>query len=292
MKKDKEILTQRIQNGIAKPFSTELIKLIKPAIRIISQEDQLTQKSLSKFGGIPLMKKEEEWLRAKKGNNPYVFLLQLDLEEIKPYNIGQQLPEKGILSFWFNLDTWDDGKVIYYPNAEALIKADLPPELKEEEERKKLPIWKRIFTKKSEFRLFPECQLKFEIEYHAPSWDSLQIKLFHIRNNTKPIDLEIDEKYIDEYCCENRSDHHLFGYYVGLQESIYELMKITKGRFPTKLSEELIKKGLNWSLLMQIDSDKTTEMNWVDWGKILFFIQEEDLKKEDFDNIIAQLDTT
>jgi len=33
-------------------------------------------------------------------------------------------------------------------------------------------------------------------------------------------------------------------------------------------------------------------MSWVDGGKILFFIQEADLKKEHFDNLIVQLDTT
>lgn len=33
-------------------------------------------------------------------------------------------------------------------------------------------------------------------------------------------------------------------------------------------------------------------MSWVDWGKILFFIQEDDLNKANFENLIIQLDTT
>ena len=33
-------------------------------------------------------------------------------------------------------------------------------------------------------------------------------------------------------------------------------------------------------------------MSWVDGGKILFFIKDNDLKKENFDNLIVQLDTT
>ena len=54
----------------------------------------------------------------------------------------------------------------------------------------------------------------------------------------------------------------------------------------------MIKEGLKWKLLLQIDSDKKTDMSWVDWGKILFFIQEDDLLNESFENLIVQLDTT
>lgn len=292
MKKNKDILTQRIQNGIAKPFSDELIKLIRPAIRIIPNENQSNPKSISKFGGIPLIEKGKDWIRNQKNNKPYAFLLQLDLEEIQSFDKEERLPKKGILSIWFDLDYWDSGKVIYHKDKAELVEAKVPIEIKEEEKRKMLPVWKRIFTKRSEFKLFPECFVNFEVEYHAPSWDSLQIKLFHLQNNTKPRDLEIDEKYIDDYCYEYESEHHLFGYYVGLQESIYELTEKTKGRFPNKLTEELIKEGLKWKLLLQIDSDKKTDMSWADWGKILFFIQEHDLKKRDFENLIVQLDTT
>lgn len=292
MKKNKDILTQRIKNGISKPFSDEFIKLIKPAIRIIPNENQSNPKSLSKFGGIPLIEKGKDWIRNQINNKPYAFLLQLDLEEIQSYDIENRLPKKGILSIWFNLDYWDDGKVIYYQNKTELVKAKVPVELKEDEKRKKLPIWKRIFTKRNEFKLFPERFVNFEIEYHAPSWDSLQIKLFQLQSNTKPTDLEIDEKYIDDYCPDYKSEHHLLGYYVGLQESIYELMETTNERFPKKITEELIKEGLKWKLLLQIDSDKKTEMSWADWGKILFFIKEDDLENENFENIIVQLDTT
>lgn len=288
MKKNKDVLTRRIQNGIAKPFSDELIKLIRPAIKIIPNNKQ----SISKFGGIPLIEKGKDWIRNPINNKPYAFLLQIDLEEIQAFDIEERLPKKGILSIWFDLDYWDVGKVIYYKNKKELVDAKVPAEIKEEEKRIMLPVWKRIFTKRRGYKLFPERFVNFKIEYHAPSWHSLQIELFHLQNGTKPRDLEIDEKYIDDYYCEYQSEHHLFGYYVGLQESVYELMKTTNGRFPNELTEELIKEGLKWKLLLQIDSDEETAMSWADWGKILFFIKEEDLKEQNFENIIVQLDTT
>ena len=292
MKKTREILTKRIRNGIAKPFSSELIKLIKPAIRMIPEQAQSQEKTLSKFGGIPLIKKGEDWIRNQKTNNPYAFLLQLDLEEIESYDIENRLPKKGMLSIWFNLDYWDEGKIIYYPNKEELIKATVPIEFSEEEKRKALPFWKRVFTKYKNVKLYPECKIKFEVEYQTPSWDSLQISLFHLKNKTKPRDLEIDEKFIDDYCYEYKSSHHFFGYYVGLQDSPYELMRITKGRFPNKLTEELINQGLKWKLLLRLDSDSITNMNWIDGGQLLFFIKEDDLEKGNFDNLNIQLDTT
>lgn len=292
MKKNKDILIEEIRNGIKKPFSDELVKQIKPAIRIIPSENEVSPKSLSKFGGIPSIKKGEKWMRNQTDHKPYAFLLQLDLEELQSFDINNLLPPEGVLSIWFNLNSWDDGKVIYYKDKTELVQAKVPVELKEEKEREKLPIWKRMFTRRTGFKLFSERFMNFEVEYHSPSWDSLQMKLFHITNNTKSSDLEIDEKYIDNYVDVTRSDHHLLGYYVGLQESIYELMKNTNGQFPNKPTEQMVKEGLEWKLFLQIDSDKLTDMHWVDAGKILFFIKEDDLKNKNFENVFIQLDTT
>ncbi len=116
MKASRKTLTQKIQSAIAKPFSDELIKLIRPAVRIIPTKKTSNKLSLSKFGGIPLIKKGGKWIRTKKSNQPYAFLLQLDLEEINSFDLENRLPKKGILSVWFNLNTWDDGKIIYYKN--------------------------------------------------------------------------------------------------------------------------------------------------------------------------------
>ena len=66
MKKSKKALAQKIQNAITKPFSDELIKLIKPAVRIIPEKNPSNKLSLSKFGGIPLIKKGEKWIRTEK----------------------------------------------------------------------------------------------------------------------------------------------------------------------------------------------------------------------------------
>lgn len=90
-----------------------------------------------------------------------------------------------------------------------------------------------------------------------------------------------------------KSDHHLLGYYIGLQDSVYEVMQYTnERRWPPKLNKELIEKGVQWKLLLQLDSDKTINSNWVDAGKILFFIHEDDLKNKNFDNVFTVIDTT
>lgn len=291
MKSQRELLVTRIREGISKPFSEELINLIRPAIRIIPDEHQAQTMTQSKFGGVPLIQEGESWIRTTRGE-PYLFLLQVDLEEVKSHDLEKRLPAKGILTVWHSPTYWQDGKVIYYPSTEGLVEADLPPEYYEEQERAQLPSLKRLFTKSNPFKLFPERRIRFETEYHCPSWDSLQMKLFHLKHGTRFHDLEIDEKFIDDYCDEGHADHHLLGYYVGLQESTYELGKVTKGRFPQRFTEDLITDGLQWKVLLQIDSDKMTEMSWADWGKLLFFIKEDDLKQENFKHIMVELDTT
>ena len=79
-----------------------------------------------------------------------------------------------------------------------------------------------------------------------PWWDSLQMKLYHLENGTVFRDMRISEKFIDEYVNESESDHHLMGYYVGLQESIYELNGFKTERRSPKVSGNSVKKGLEW----------------------------------------------
>lgn len=199
MRNNKEILSQRIKNGISSPFNEELINLIKPAIRLFPQKNKRIEERISKMGGLPLIGANEEWPRTEKENKPYAFLLQLDLGEISEVSIENELPKNGLLSFFFNLETWDDGKVFYHEKNNQLIQAPLPEEFYVEEKRKQLPFWKRLFTKRNSFHVFEEHFLEFKLEYQMPSWDSLQMELFHLKGNTTYSDLEVEEKFLVEY---------------------------------------------------------------------------------------------
>lgn len=49
--------------------------------------------------------------------------------------------------------------------------------------------------------------------------------------------------------------------------------------------------GLEWKLLLKIDSDNRLGFNWADGGSLLFFIHEVDLEKAKFSNVRLIWDT-
>ena len=51
-----------------------------------------------------------------------------------------------------------------------------------------------------------------------------------------------------------------------------------------------INKALEWKLLFQFDSDDNLEFSWGDWGRVYFFIHEDDLKNRNFDNVKIAVD--
>ena len=81
----------------------------------------------------------------------------------------------------------------------------------------------------------------------------------------------------------NQPDHHLLGYYNGIQ-SEYRELDITQTTI-RNLDLDSIKEALNWVLLFQMDSDDNLNLNFVDGGRIYFFIHKHDLKNHDFSKV-------
>lgn len=290
-KESKEVLRNNIEKNINSPFKEYLINKIKPTIKLRSSEINIATK-ISKIGGIPLVE-NSSWPRSKNTHKLFSFLAQIDLGEMSHYDLDNELPNKGLLSFYFDFDSFNEGKVVYYPDVKSLRMAKIPKLFSAEINRRKLPFWKRIFTKRMNYEIFKECSLFGRNEYNIPSWDSIQMKSFHKSNNTKSSDLLIEEEFIVNYINERETNHQLLGYYIGLQESIYELfLDDISGRFPRKITPNQLIEAQKWRLLAQIDSDRLAQLNWMDSGKILFFIKDSDLKIANFNNTKAIVDST
>lgn len=293
--KEEKTLIARIEECYRTPFKEFLISSIKPAISISTKDEELHSSQVSQMGGIPLINKNEEWPRSKDDNKPFLFLLQVDLSELSNFRIELGLPTEGIISFYFPSSSWEGGVVKYYENKEDLMKAKLPKEYFEEENRKNLPFWKRLFTKEESFRIFKECKIDFSLEYDIPSYDSLQVELFEKENSIRIFDFRTDDLLIEKYFLNDDGfgRHHLLGYYRALQDSKYELPRREYDRFlRMNNSKKVIEEGLEWRILLKLGSDKLASMNWVDAGNLFFFIREKDFSNLKFDEIRAYLDTT
>jgi len=291
----KEILKGKIERCYKSPLREYLVSLIKPAIKLVKTENASHENCNSKIGGLPKLGKNENWPRSKTTGKLLLFLLQIDLKELNKFDSEQLFPKKGMLNFYFAPDDWNDGLVKFYEEEEVLVTAELPEEFKREEQRKKLPFWKKIFTKSSDFQIYKEFKIKFEVDYQIPHFDSIHSELFEREHSSRVFDYYIDDHEVEKQFLDIDWDgkHHLLGYYFPVQEAKYELSNAEKGYLhrPSGTIKDL-KEALDWIVLLQLVSDRKANMNWVDAGNLFFFINKADLADSNFSKTIAFLDTT
>lgn len=290
--KNKKKLIDVIEKYAVEPYKKSMLKEIQSSIRLKTTGVSCKELGRTKLGGCPDLPKKISWEKSEFNNKYFSFLGQINLEEVKEFDEQELLPKKGMLYFYFNLDSGDEGKVIFSNEIIGLEKAVLPEEFNEQ----KKSFFKRLLTGKSKKRILKESEVEIYKEYNFPSPDSLRLERIQKITGTdiKPNNAFEEGIFEDSYEkgeTETTSNHHLIGNYKGIQNEFHELnfadFKIQDFK---DLSLEEIDKALKWKLLFQFDSDDNLEISWGDWGKIYFFIHEDDLKNHNFDNIKISAD--
>ncbi|MFK7933295.1 MAG: YwqG family protein [Saprospiraceae bacterium] len=285
--KNKQKLIETIEKHTIESYRSAVIKEIQPQIRLKTTGIPCQELGKTKLGGCPNLPKGMDWAKSKYGNYYLSFLAQINLAEVKTFDEAALLPNNGMLYFFFNLDSGDDGRVIFSKEINELERAVPPEEFKE----KKKSFMQRLLTGKSKKRILKESKIDLYKEYGLPSWDSLRLEKIHklTGTKTKPINLFAEGIFEESYEVgetEMTSNHHLLGNYKGIQHEFYELDCVNfKIKNIKNLTIAEIEKALKWRLLFQFDSDNNLEISWGDWGRIYFFIHEDDLKKQRFANV-------
>lgn len=234
----------------------------------------------SKFGGNPDLPKNIDWFRYK--DKAMSFLAQINLEEVQEYDLSNKLPKKGILYFFYDADqsVWgfdpkdkDGSKVFYLDNIETQL------------ERKNKP------KELGEFSYFNTCKLQFKSSIDLPDFES---NLF----DTSALSEEefdsysdvIHEIYEDEMC--EDGIFKLLGHSNNVQCGMeLECELIANGIYCGDSSgynnpkrKELEKNVHLWHLLFQLDSFDEKDI-FGDGGRLYFWIRENDLLEQKFDNV-------
>jgi uncharacterized protein YwqG len=286
MMKNLEKLKELIVKNIQPPYRNWTINNIKSNFIIYCDSiDVEIPTGHSKFGGYPDMPFNLKWPTSDK---IYLFLAQINFEEL-PHN--EIYPNCGMLYFFVNFSYPEECVVIYS------LSKELNKQIPIAESYKKKNILSLFLGKKKEFKVFSECSLSFDMEYTIPSYDSLFYRMIELNLQTHdPVNYINQETYFNElyHETEDRAKHQLGGYYKGVQDSCIELTleyEEDRNTFLKKVGIEEIEKSLEWTLLLQIDTDKRINFLWADNGKLFFFIKKKDLKKRDFSNVKVFLDT-
>jgi len=241
-------------------------------------------KKRTRFGGRPDVPANFVWPYC--GNDPLAFLLQLDCRDLAGRDPEHLLPEKGLLSFFFDMsltsvteddfDGTDGFRVYLFEEAEILSPADFPEDLDED------------------YR-YPVRGIRLKKEKSLPDFDEYQILRY---GDSDVLDVDEMEEYW-EACMEmgtfpfpedDAPDNRLLGWPMTVQGNmtwwLEKARRIREGEPP--LAREEIRRTLDdWVLLLQFHGVEDDDFygDFAEDGTLFFYIRREDLARRDFTRV-------
>jgi len=257
-----------------------------------NEDNEILNKS--KIGGKPYLPKDFVWPYYQE--LPLSFLSQINLEEVKSLDKDNLLPDKGMLYFFYELETQEWGfkpenkgcsKVFYYEDISNFELIDFPEDIED-------------------YNIVPEFKVNFKSNISYPSYENFEklnendVLLGTIKEILQPGANDVwvvkrNYDFYEEYMDNLESHTKLLGYPDVVQNSMEEeCVEVTRDfdmeavkASPKKYKEEIKKAAENWILLFQMDTVETDdyELMFGDSGHIYFWIKKEDLKNKNFDNV-------
>lgn len=238
----------------------------EPYTKLSAQLSKISQKTFTKFGGLPIVPTEFSW--PLYNNCPIPFLFQADFAEINADKALKNFPTDGLMYVFVDSDcvnfadvegyTYTEGKtykVLFFYKTDSLQTALKPDLLK--------TVYKEFYVSAKTVKTYPDvedCDEAFSIYCDRPvggmddAYDSMQWK-------------NMENFMIGGWASYIQSG----GYIIGLKENEQD----------------------KWTLLMQIGSaDSDSGFMWGDCGVLYFYIREEDLKARNFNNVKMAMQCT
>ena len=269
-----------------KKFVSEILDSLKKNEITISTEFNNNSEIIdkSKIGGKPYLPKDFIWPYYQ--GLPLSFLAQINLEEVSSLDKDKLLPDKGILYFFYELETEEWGykpqskgcaKVFYYEDISNFSLIDFPKDIKD-------------------YCKVPEFKVAFKSNISLPSYENFYLFLKE-HDTFKEQDISFSDfiPLYDELFIPDNNYTKLLGYPEVIQNPMEEECEaVIRGfdmggveSYPKKYQKEIRSASKDWILLFQMDTVETSdyELMFGDSGHIYFWIKKEDLKNKNFDNI-------
>ena len=247
----------------------ELVKAAVPSIGLIkeSAEEADVPVGHSKFGGLPDLPTHYSFPVFQ--DRHLSFLAQINLQETKPFDRDNKLPETGILYFFYDvmeqpwgMDKEDKGcfKVLYFDGSlDELVRTPYPEIT---EDYFPLPLFKIGIKELLTFSENPGLDL---------DEDELE-NFFEFRDEA----YQIEDSVIPKHC--------MLGEPFNVQNDVFEEILYYENDEKLKWeSPEIQKESKEMILLFQMDSDDDLDVMWGDSGILYFCINQSDLQNKQFD---------
>lgn len=269
-----------------KKIMSEILASLKKNEIIISTEFNNDSKIInkSKIGGKPYLPKDFIWPYYQE--LPLSFLAQINLKEVNSLDKDRLLPSKGMLYFFYELETEEWGykpqskgcaKVFYYEDISNFSLIDFPENMEDDYK-------------------IPEFKVNFKSNISLPSYEDFYLFLKE-HDTFKEQDISFSDfiPLYDELFIPDNNYTKLLGYPEVIQNPMEEECEaVTRGfdmggveSYPKKYQKEIRSASKDWILLFQMDTVETSdyELMFGDSGHIYFWIKKEDLANKNFENI-------
>lgn len=257
-------------------------------LKIAGKEDY--KRCATRFGGQPDVPSDFVWPTYEGKNyddilkaRPLAFLLQINCEELAQYDTEHLLPDHGLLSFFYEMDSqpWgfdpkDKGcaRVYWFEDTSSLSPTDFPADLEDDYK-------------------FSIIQIDLSSKASYPSWEDFP----NVSTDREDDDAFTTawEQLTGESPEEWAERSQLLGWPDVIQNSMFEECDlVTRGyylgngwvKIPKDVRKQVEETARDrWMLLLQLDTVecKDFELMFGDCGHIYFYITKEDLKERRFD---------
>lgn len=240
----------------------------------------------SKLGGDPWLPRDFTWpvfADTRDGvTRPLSFLCQINLADVKPWDAGGVLPDRGMLYFFYEgesfrwgFDPSDRGcaRVFYFEDTEDFVPYQWPEGI-------------------DEMYVVPEMALCFRARPSFPSYEELECHA-DIDCDWDDYDALLEEMGADL----DAEDHKLLGYADLIQgEMLTECERVCRGlscgtpedyrSTPQAVKDSIRAAAKDWTLLLQLSTLEKDgwEWMWGDCGMLYFYIRRQDLAAKRFEN--------
>lgn len=282
------------EGGMNMNIKEKLESMAKNSIELKIQDNEVYQLGITRFGGQPDVPSDFIWPTYMGESydhvvkeRPLSFLAQFNCADFAKYDTEHLLPDHGLLSFFYELDTmcWgfdpkDKGcaKVYWFEDISALSAAEFPADM---EEDFILPMVKIALSQKPSYPSWQDFTEAFpdddDDEAFNTAWEELTGEdAEELPDRSQLLGWpDVIQNSMFEEC-----DIAAKGYYLGNPEGWRKIPKEIRQE-----AEETAKD--RWMLLLQLDTVECDdfELMFGDCGHIYFYITKEDLKARRFDNI-------
>jgi uncharacterized protein YwqG len=275
---------ERLREGGFDRRASEIQALVRPCLvgKPTPTDDDRIPVGGTKSGGRPDLPPGFGWPEDEKG--PLPFIAQLDLAELRTFAHTAELPEGGVLSFFYSAHYWGfDPKdrrgfrVEWFPDSTGLRRRSAA-----------------ATARKGDFEepvLYPSCTLALLEAASPPDPDSIAMKQLGLSEEEESAyaDLHVD------WDTDVSHPYQVLGNPSPIQgEMQLECQLVSHGldcgdgtAYGDPRAKELAPGAADWRLLLQVDSSDDAGMMWGDVGMVYFWIREQDLRDRRFDQVWA-----